>query len=738
MELSRSAPRRRGRAEAARRIAVRALAVALVFALALVLRLRAAEALLLDYDEDDYLRAGQLYAGHLAAGDVGAVVAERENYEHPPLTKLAFGAILLRQGPASYAEPVAALKDANLPRPRDAQRIRELVTPLRTFGAVAGALTAAVVAAVNPLAGLIVAVSSWQIKYSSQAMLEALPSLFAACALLTLGRSRRNGDGAFWLAAVFLGLTAAGTYRYAAGGLAAVAWILWRGWGERRRTLALAAAWGAVALLVFYAFDPALWLDPLGRLRESLLFNTSYSAGQHVQEAGFPWFQPALWLLGALPWNPGAVPLRLDGVFGLLALLAAPRMLRAEGTPRLTALWLLANLGFLFLWPTKWPQYVLALTVPGALAAARWLEDAARVWRGRRILGARGRAELRAALPWLWPAGLLFLAVAVYPIALQLALAATNFQTANLRAGQAGFWEAFARGALTLPPMQGNPLEYYGLGPVSLSGWLIYPLRFNILWVAASIGLATCLGLALASILHRPGLRGRNAWLTLLILPWAIPEFVAALVWQTIFDEDFGALNNLLSARIGWLSDPAPLLDLRPLAAPLAGLLRALRLAPVGDTLFFLADGLSLSKPFWVLVLVSVWVCFPFMLIISGVALRAVPAEVHDAARVDGASGWAAWRLITWPLVAPSVVAGALLRGALLFNAFYLPQLLIGESHLERTGTAPLALIAYFGVVYSDYPFAAYMSSAVLVAAALLVWAFNRRVDVIEGMEAVL
>lgn len=738
MEISLSAPRERGRAGAARRVAVRALVVALVFALALFLRLRAAEALLLDFDEDDYLRAGQLYAGHLAAGDLGAIVAERENYEHPPLTKLVFGTLLLRQGPAAYAEPVPALKDANLPRPQDARRIRELVVPLRTFGAVVGATTAAVVAVVNPLAGLFVALSSWQIKYSSQAMLEALPSLFAACALLTLGRSRRNGDGAFWLAALFLGLTAAGTYRYAAGGFAAVAWIVWRGWGERRRTLALAAGWGVVALLVFYAADPALWFDPLGRLRESLLFNTSYSAGQHVQNAGFPWFQPVLWLLGALPWNPGAVPLRLDGVFGLLALLAAPRMLREEGMPRLTALWLLVNLGFLFLWPTKWPQYALALTVPAALAAARWLEDAVRTWRARPRMNAHARGELRAALPWLWPAGLLFLGVAVYPIVLQLALAATNFQTANLRAGQVGFWEAFARGALTLPPMQGNPLEYYGLGPVSLSGWLIFPLRFNILWVAVSIGLATALGVALAAILHRPGLRGRNAWLTLFILPWAIPEFVAALVWQTIFDEDFGALNNLLRAKVGWLSDPTPLLDLRPIAAPFAELFRALRLAPVGDTLFFAADSLSLPKPFWVLVLVSVWVCFPFLLLVSGAALRAVPDEIHDAARVDGASGWTAWRRITWPLIAPSVTAGALLRGALLFNAFYLPQLLIGESHLERTGTAPLALIAYFGVVYSDFPFAAYMSTAVLVAAVLLVWAFNRRTNVIEGMEGVL
>lgn len=738
MQISRPSPRTARRAATVRLIAVRTLAVALVFGLALFLRLLAVERLALDFDEDDYLRAGQLYAQHLAAGDLGAIVAERENYEHPPLTKLAYGAILLAQGPAAYAEPVEALKDDAMPRPPEAQRIRELVTPLRGFSALAGAATAGLVAVVNPLAGLVVALSSWHIKYTSQAMLEALPCLFAACSLLALGGSRRNGDARFWLAALFLGLTAAGTYRYAAGGFAAIGWIIWRGWRDGpRRALLLAGAWGVVALLAFYAFDPALWLDPIGRLRESLLFNTSYSTAQHVREAGFPWFQPLLWLLGALPWNPGAVPLRIDGLFGLLALLAAGAMLRQEGAARLAALWLLINLGFLFLWPTKWPQYILALSVPAALGASFWLTSAWRRWRSRPRATTAERKELRRALPWLWPAGLLFALVALYPIALELALAATNFQTVNLRAGQLGFWQAFARGALTLPPMEGNPLEYYGLGPVSLSAWLLFPLRFNITWVAATMALATALGLGLATILNRPGVRGRAAWRTLFILPWAIPEFVAALVWQTIFDDDFGALNNLLGARVKWLSDPTPLIDLRPLAGPLAELLGELRLAPLGETLFFLADGLSLPKAFWVLVLVSVWVCFPFMLLVSSAALRAVPDEVGDAAEVDGAGGWTRWRLITWPLAAPSVLAGALLRGALLFNAFYLPQLLIGESNLERTGTAPLAVIAYFGVIYGDYPFAAYISAAVLLAAGLLLWLFNRGTRVVEGLEGV-
>jgi ABC-type sugar transport system permease subunit len=754
MKVPLQPPHARSWARFDRAALTRALVVTLVFGLALLLRVRAAESMALDFDEDDYLRAGQLYAQHLAAGDVGAVLAERENYEHPPLTKLVFGAILLARGPEAYATPLPKDQATTIHRPDDPATIQILaqVKTLRALGVAAGALTAGLVAAVSPLAGLLVALSSWHIKYTSQAMLEALPCLFAACALLTLARSRRNGDRAYWLGAVFLGLTAAGTYRYAAGGFAAIGWLVWRelrAWRERPEpsatavppavSMALAALraavpWGLAALLAFYAFDPALWPDPLGRLRESLVFNADFSVGRAVQRAGLPWFQPLLLLLGASAANPGVIPLLLDGAFGLLALLAARRMLREEGLPRLTALWLLANLVFLLFWPTKWSQYIVALTVPASLAAARWLSDARRAW-ARRPHKAQERHELRRALPWLAPAGLLLLAVAAYPIALQAAVAATNAQAATVEAGQWRFWQAFGRGALALPPLAGYQLDYYGLAAIpSFSSQLLGPLAFNLLWVAVTLALATALGLGLATILNRPGLRWKAAWHALFMLPWAVPEFVAALAWQTIFD-DSGALNTLLGTQIKWQSDRGPLLDLRPLAAPLSEFFRTARLAPIGDMLVFLAESLSQPKAFWVLVLAGVWVCFPFMLLVSAMALRSVPDTIGDAARVDGASGWALWREITWPLIAPRLLTGALLRGALLFNAFYLPQLVVGERNLQRVQAVTLALLAASGVNDSNFPFAAFVGTTALLAAALLLWRFDRRTRLTEELE---
>ncbi|HYF61697.1 MAG TPA: MerC domain-containing protein [Herpetosiphonaceae bacterium] len=362
---------------------LRALAVALVFAVALWLRLRAVALLPTDFDEDDYLRAGQLYAKHLAADDWAAVIDERENYEHPPMTKLAYGAILLREGPESYARPVIALKDNNGGSPIIARKARGL----RVFSAVVGALTAALVAVINPLAGLLVAFNTWHIKYTSQAMLEALPCLLAALTALLLWRSRRAGDTAFWLSAAALGLTAAGKYLYAVVGLAGLAWLIWRERAEIRRPglWARLLGWGGLALLIFYACDPALWPDPLGRLRESLLFSERYASSQHVRNAGYGWWQPLRWLFGSVPWHPGVFPLLLDGLFAAIGLLGLWRAWREQ---RLLALWFAAMMLFLFAWPTKWPQYILTVTVPISLIAAgqlggwwRWAEAR---WRMRR------------------------------------------------------------------------------------------------------------------------------------------------------------------------------------------------------------------------------------------------------------------------------------------------------------------------------------------------------------------
>ena len=591
------------------KVGLRALAVVVIFVLAIFLRLRAAELFPTDFDEDDYLRAGQLYAQHIAAGDIASIVNERENYEHPPLSKLIFGVLLYFGN--DYNHPVIALKGNVNGAPAIADRAHSL----RVFNATVGALTAGLVAVVDPLAGLLIAVNSWHIKYTSEAMLEALPCFFAALTLLLLRRSKRNGDAWWWIAAVALGITASGKYLYAVGAVAALIWMLWR----NRRSWKLALAWVSVALLAFYIFDPALWLNPVERLLESLAFNTDYATGQQVQQSGYGWAQPLVWLLAAVPWpvpnHPEVFPLLLDGFFALFALF---NLKRAWNNDRLLVLWIVVNMLFLFFWPTKWPQYIVALTVPVSLVAANWLQRRGEVaWQGISRWRKGDKRELRhwlEALPWLLPTLILALIIIGYPLFIQFALATTNFQTKNIAVGTNGLLSVFWNGFLGLKPTTFYNIPYYGAGVVYYilqQETFMQTLRTNVLWVVVTMALATGLGLWIASLLKQNGVKGRSGWFLLFILPWAIPEFVSAAIWSTLFDDVSGGINLLTNSHIDWLSDNKPIIDFSSMVKPFANNLNSWHLEPFGGILQFVAEALSTTKPFWVMVIVGVWVSFP-------------------------------------------------------------------------------------------------------------------------------
>ena len=376
-----------------------------VLVLALGLRLRAVRLLPIDYDEDDYLGAAQRYAQYLAAGDVQGIVDYAFNYEHPPLSKLVYGlAILPLPAAPLLPEQSSTLPPASkLPQPH--------MQVARTVSAVLGALEVLALAFLNPLAGLFLAIHTWQIKYTSQIMLEPLPSLMSALAVLCYFKTRgvsaerkRRSLGWLILSGIALGLTAASKYTYCVVGLAIVADWGWRIFDRtavgpepvrtRKSGMRGLLLWGLIALAVFVAANPRMWSDPLGRLAQSLLYHGDYAQSAHVREYNFPFWQPLIWLLESVPWHPGVFIVALDPLIAILAALGLGRLWRKY---RVFALWLAIGLGFLLFWPTKWPQYILTITVPICLAAAegftkiiwepllRWLTPGATALSRRRL-----------------------------------------------------------------------------------------------------------------------------------------------------------------------------------------------------------------------------------------------------------------------------------------------------------------------------------------------------------------
>jgi arabinogalactan oligomer / maltooligosaccharide transport system permease protein len=155
---------------------------------------------------------------------------------------------------------------------------------------------------------------------------------------------------------------------------------------------------------------------------------------------------------------------------------------------------------------------------------------------------------------------------------------------------------------------------------------------WNVVFALATVAINFLLGLTLANALQDERLRGRTFYRSILILPYAVPGFLSILIWRGLLNERFGQVNDVLGT-IGL--DPIP----------------------------WLAD------PTWAKVavlLVNLWLGFPYMFLIASGALTSIPGELKEAARVDGASPWMVFRSITTPLLLVSTAP--LLIGAFAFN----------------------------------------------------------------------
>lgn len=187
-------------------------------------------------------------------------------------------------------------------------------------------------------------------------------------------------------------------------------------------------------------------------------------------------------------------------------------------------------------------------------------------------------------------------------------------------------------------------------GPLLASGSFYLVLLVTVLWTAVNIFFHVSIGVALALLLNRTTLRFRALYRVLLIVPWAVPSYVTALSWKGMFHRQYGAVTGLIAALNGALGT-----DLEPIA-------------------WFS----RFSTAFTANVVTNVWLGFPFMMVVTLGALTALPEDILEAARVDGATRWQRLSLITLPLIrstlAPAVTLGAIWT----FNMFNVVFLVSG------------------------------------------------------------
>lgn len=167
-------------------------------------------------------------------------------------------------------------------------------------------------------------------------------------------------------------------------------------------------------------------------------------------------------------------------------------------------------------------------------------------------------------------------------------------------------------------------------------------------------------GMMLALIINR-GFAFRGVMRTTILFPWMLPTALNAVVWRWLYNTDFGFFNNLL---------------------------RSLHLVKTGVNWL---GGIPLAMIS--MMIVAVWKTSSFMALILLTGLQTIPAELYQAARVDGAGPLSIFRRITLPLLAPSILVALLFRSMDAFRAFELPFALTDGGPAGTTQT--LSLFGY-------------------------------------------
>jgi ABC-type sugar transport system permease subunit len=185
-------------------------------------------------------------------------------------------------------------------------------------------------------------------------------------------------------------------------------------------------------------------------------------------------------------------------------------------------------------------------------------------------------------------------------------------------------------------------------------------LGHTLLFTGVTVTLELGLGCVLALAMNR-AFRGRAVVRAAVLIPWAIPTVVSALLWRFIFEGQTGIANTLL-VEAGLVRDP-----------------------PV----WFIHSDLA-----WVpVVLADVWKTTPFVALLLLAGLQNIDASLYEAARIDGASAWRQFRYVTLPLLKPAILVALIFRTLDAFRVFDLIYVMTGGG--PGTSTEPIALYTF-------------------------------------------
>lgn len=231
---------------------------------------------------------------------------------------------------------------------------------------------------------------------------------------------------------------------------------------------------------------------------------------------------------------------------------------------------------------------------------------------------ARNRANKIRPYIYTTPSLIIMLILVVLPIAYNIFISFTNLNMYH--------WRKYEVTGIT------NYIRI--LGSLDTEFYIVF-LR-TIVWTVVNVFLMVFIGIMLALLLNMKELRFKGIMRTVLILPWAVPSYITALMWKGMFNYDFGIINGIIEKlgmhRVEWLTNPT--------CAMIA------------------------------CIAVNVWLSVPFMMIVALGSLQSIDKTYYEAADIDGAGAIRKFFSITLPFIKPAIIPAVILTAFMTFKQF--------------------------------------------------------------------
>jgi ABC-type sugar transport system permease subunit len=213
-------------------------------------------------------------------------------------------------------------------------------------------------------------------------------------------------------------------------------------------------------------------------------------------------------------------------------------------------------------------------------------------------------------------------------------------------------------------------------------------LKVSLLYVGSCVAIQFFLGLFLATLLNSPKLRGRNAFRVIFIVPYVISGLVIGLVWAWLFNYDFGLLNAAIKAlgfrRQNWLLDMA-------------------------------LPSVTIAYSWWTA---------SFSMVLLESAMKGIPEELYDAAKIDGANRWQSFRFITLPSLRYIALLNLIIITLFTFNDFSIILLVTAGGPLHATDVLGMFMwrtaFQYYDLGYGSTIAAVYFIINIVIALAYI------------------